>query len=102
MMKRADDAVIDRLETQLGRLLRAGVTVATACLASGLALWLATGGASRYAAWLLTAGLIVLMTTPLARVAASVVAYVKLRDWFFATTTFLVFVVLVAAWLVKS
>jgi uncharacterized membrane protein len=42
------------------------------------------------------------MLTPLARVLASLVAYVRLRDWFFVATTVLVFLVLIAAWLVKS
>jgi len=100
MNGRADEDAIDRLERQVGRLLRAGVWLASACLAAGLALWMIAGGSA--ATTLLTAGLLVLMFTPLARVVASFVAYVKLRDWFFAGMTVLVFVVLVAAWLLKS
>ena len=49
----------------------------------------------------LTGGLIVLMLTPLARVVASLVAYVRLGDWLFVATTMIVFAVLVAAWLLK-
>jgi uncharacterized membrane protein len=97
----SDPGAIDRLEVQVGRLLQAGVTLATACLAAGLALWLATG-AGRASTLTLTTGLVVLMLTPLARVVASLVAYVRLRDWFFAATTVIVFVVLIAAWLLKS
>jgi len=96
----ADDA-IERLEVRVGRLLKAGVMLATVCLAAGLALSLALG-AGRAANVTLKAGLVILMLTPLARVIASLVAYVRLRDWFFAGTTALVFVVLVAAWLLKA
>jgi len=97
---RADEDAIDRLEHQVGRLLQAGVWLASACLAAGLALWMIAGGSA--ATMLLTGGLIVLMLTPLARVVASFVAYVKLGDWFFAGMTVLVFAVLIAAWLLKS
>lgn len=96
-----DEDAIDRLEIQVGRLLHAGVWVAAVCLTTGLALWM-TIEAKRVAGALLTTGLVVLMITPLARVLASLVAYVRLRDWFFAATTVMVLVVLVAAWLLKS
>ena len=39
---------------------------------------------------------------PIARVVASLVVYVRLRDWFFVATTILVFVVLLMAWLLKT
>ena len=99
----ADDAAlaIERLEIQVGRLLEAGVTLATVCLSVGLILWFVTGG-GRAANVTLTIGLVVLMMTPLARVLASLVAYARLRDWFFVGTTVLVFLVLIAAWLLKS
>jgi uncharacterized membrane protein len=97
----SEDAAIERLERQVGRLLHAGVTLATICLAAGLVLWFVTRG-SHAATLTLTAGLVILMLTPLARVLASLVAYVRLRDWFFVATTVLVFVVLIAAWLVKT
>jgi uncharacterized membrane protein len=96
-----EDEAIERLELQVGRLLHAGVWVASACLATGLALWM-MAGPDRVSGLLLTGGLIVLMLTPLARVIASLVAYVRLRDWFFAGTTLLVLGVLVAAWLLKA
>jgi uncharacterized membrane protein len=97
----ATDAAIERLEVQVGRLLETGVMAASVCLAAGLVLWFATGG-GRAANLTLTVGLIVLMVTPLARVVASLIAYLRLRDWFFVATTVLVFAVLVAAWLLKS
>jgi uncharacterized membrane protein len=96
-----DDAAIERLEITLGRLLRAGVTLAGACMTIGLVIWIVRGR-GHFASPLLTAGLIILMMTPLARVFASLVVYAKQRDWFFVTTTLLVFVVLIAAWLLRG
>lgn len=95
------DAALERLEIQLGRLLNAGVTLATGCLAAGLMAWFVTGG-GHLASVILTAGLVILMLTPLARVVASFVVYARLRDWFFVWTTVMVFAVLIAAWLLKS
>jgi uncharacterized membrane protein len=95
------DAALERLELQLGRLLNAGVLLATACLAVGLVAWFALGN-GRPASAALSTGLIILMLTPLARVVASFVVYWRLRDWFFVGTTVMVFVVLIAAWLLKS
>jgi len=101
MSPRAEDDEIERLELQVGRLLSAGVWVSSVCLGLGLAIWMATGPAPA-ANGLLTAGLVVLMLTPLARVAASFVTYVRLRDWFFMWMTVIVFAVLIAAWVLKS
>ena len=96
----SDDA-IERLEVQVGRLLQTGVLISAACLGIGLALWIARGSSTAANA-LLTCGLVVLMMTPLARVVASLIAYVRLRDWFFVGTTVMVFVVLIAAWVLRS
>jgi uncharacterized membrane protein len=96
-----DEEAIARLEIQLGRLLFAGIMSAAACLAAGLGLWIA-GVSSHLAHVLLTTGLIVLMVTPIARVIASMIVYVRMRDWFFVATTLLVFAVLIAAWLIKA
>jgi uncharacterized membrane protein len=96
-----NEDAIERLELQVGRLLEAGVIVSAACLAIGLVLWMIARD-SPMAHVLLTAGLVVLMLTPLARVVASFVAWVRLRDWFFVATTVMVFVVLMAAWLLKQ
>jgi uncharacterized membrane protein len=79
-----------RLEQYLGRLLVIGVIVKSVLLAAGLALWLSHPG---YAAlWLLNAGLIVLMATPIMRVIVSFVEYVRMRDWFFVATTIVVLI----------
>jgi len=95
------ELAIERLEAQVGRLLQAGVWLAAGCLTAGLVLWMALGPTAPVNL-LLTGGLVVLMLTPLARVVASLVAYVRLRDWFFVVTTALVFLVLITAWLLKS
>ncbi len=100
-MESDSQAAIERLEIRVGRLLQAGVWLAAVCLAIGLALWFVRGDGP-LANLLLTSGLIVLMLTPLARVVVSFVAYLRLRDWFFVSTTVLVFAALVAAWLLKS
>ena len=96
-----NNEMFDRLERQLGRLLYAGVMSAAACLAAGLVLWMVAGNTPA-ANTILTAGLIILMLTPLARVVTSLVVYARMRDWFFVATTVTVFGVLLLAWLLKS
>jgi hypothetical protein len=88
-----DDA-ISRLEVRLGHLLHAGILTAATCLAAGLALWM-SGAWPAVASGLLAAGLVILMATPMLRVVVSLVAYARMRDWFFVVTTLIVFVVLV-------
>ena len=85
---------VDRLEVQLGRLLQRGVLSAAACLAAGLAIWM-SGGLHGVATFLLTAGLMILMATPILRVVVSLVEYARMRDWFFVSTTLFVFGVLI-------
>ena len=89
----ASDDSLDRLERSLGRLLQAGVFSSAACLAVGLVAWM-TAGPSSAATLALTIGLVILMATPILRVVVSLVAYVRMRDWFFVTTTITVFVLL--------
>ena len=96
-----NDELFVRLERQLGRLLYAGVMAAAACLAAGLVLWM-TGVNPALSNLILTAGLIILMLTPLARVVTSLVVYARMRDWLFVATTVMVFGVLLLAWLLKS
>ena len=93
-MRSTDDA-LQHLEMTLGRLLHAGVISSAICLAAGLVAWM-TRGPSKASTTLLTIGLIVLMATPIVRVAVSLVAYVRMRDWFFVATTVMVFVLLAA------
>jgi len=80
-----------RLEVHLGRLLVAGVTTSAVLLAIGLGTWLVDPHRSA-ALWLLNAGLIVLMATPILRVIVSFAEYVAMRQWFFAVVTIVVLV----------
>ena len=91
-MRTSDDA-LQRLEMTLGRLLQAGVTQAAVFLAGGLIVWMVRGP-SGFADAVLALGLIILMATPILRVAVSLVAYIRMRDWFFVATTMMVFVLL--------
>jgi len=84
-----------KLERLIGIVLRAGVVISSTCLAIGLLLYLATGGA--LGVLLLNAGVVVLLATPLARVVVSTVQYVSQRDWRFALLTFIVLLELVAS-----
>jgi uncharacterized membrane protein len=86
-----DSSSLDRLEAHLGRLLVTGVIVSAALLAIGLGLWLANPQ-SGIAFWLLNAGLVVLMATPMMRVVVSFAEYVNMRQWFFAGVTIVVLV----------
>jgi len=85
-----------KLVRLIGTVLRAGVIASSACLATGLLVFLATGGTS-VSAFLLNAGIIVLLATPVARVIVSTIQYVIERDWAFATLTFVVLLELVAS-----
>lgn len=84
---------IERLERTLGHLLLAGVLTSAACLALGLIATMAIGPTA-LANGALTLGLLVLMATPMLRVVVSLVAYIRMRDWFFVGTTITVFVLL--------
>ena len=85
-----------RFERIIGTVLRAGVMASSACLFVGLLLSFVTGGGA-VAAFLLNAGIVVLLATPVARVIVSTVQYVGDRDWAFATLTFVVLLELVAS-----
>ena len=69
------DVDISRLETVLGRLLLAGVLSSAVCLAAGLIVSF-THASPSTANRLLTAGLMILMGTPVLRVVVSIVEYV--------------------------
>lgn len=85
-----------KLERLIGQVLRAGVIASSACLVAGLLLWLATGGGA-VPSFLLNAGIVILLATPVARVIVSTSQYVSERDWAFATLTFIVLLELVAS-----
>lgn len=99
MTRALTEDVLAPLERQVGRLLFGGVMSAAVCLAAGLALWMA---GYPIATRILTAGLVILMITPIARVVISLVVYVRMRDWFFVGTTILVFAILLLAWLLRT
>jgi uncharacterized membrane protein len=83
-----------RIEVLLGRVLVTGVLSSAALLAAGIASQMAGWSA---ASPLIRAGLILLMATPILRVAVSVVEYARLRDWFFASTALAVLAVLLTS-----
>ena len=85
-----------RLEHIIGVVLRVGVAISSVCLAVGLALSFVPA-AETSASWLLHAGIIVLLATPVARVMVSIVEYVNERDWMFATLTAIVLLELMAS-----
>ncbi|MCX6544895.1 MAG: DUF1634 domain-containing protein [Acidobacteria bacterium] len=87
------------LERILGRVLLIGSTLSTIVLAVGLTLavlWPAHAAG----AWLLRAGLVILMATPALRVLVSVFEYASRRDWLFAGLTATVLLVLAGSLLV--
>lgn len=85
----------EQIERRLGVVLRWGVITSTTCLSLGLASSLFLD-VPLVAGTLLTVGLLLLLGTPVARVAASVVQYAVQRDWLFATLTGLVLLELFA------
>ena len=87
---------VQRLERVVGIVLRAGVTISSICLAAGLALALVRG-ADTSAKLLLQIGIIVLLSTPVARVAVSIGEYAIERDWPFVALTAVVLLELVAS-----
>lgn len=89
----ADTESLLRLERLLGRVLVVGLVLSASVLAAGLVLELV----GRDARLWLRVGLIVLMATPILRVAVSLVEYIRMRDWFFAATTAAVLTVLLTS-----
>ena len=83
------DANLERL---IGRVLRVGVTASSLSLALGLAVLFLFPQPS---AWLLQAGIIILLLTPTARVVLSIVEYASARDWTFTLLTSIVLLELV-------
>lgn len=73
-------------EKRAGWLPRTLLVASAACFVCGLAWWLFEPQ-SGYALWVLNVGLMTLMTTPLLRVALTLVDGLRLEDWFFVGTT---------------
>jgi len=87
---------VTRLERAIGVVLDVGVKTSTACLAAGLLLSL-TNGATPLARLFLTAGVVALLATPVARVVVSIVEYAAERNRLFVVLTTIVFVELMAS-----
>jgi uncharacterized membrane protein len=87
---------LTRLERSIAVILRAGVIASTVCLAVGLVLSL-NAATVRPSDVLLKIGILVLLCTPVARVAISTAEYVAERDWRFATLTGIVLLELLAS-----
>ena len=85
---------MSRLEETIGFVLRAGVIASSVALAAGLALQIVNAPGAQ---WLLHAGILTLLATPVARVVVSTVGYVRERDWTFAALTAIVLVELLAS-----
>jgi uncharacterized membrane protein len=81
-----------QLEIVIGRLLRVGVVLSTACLTVGLALAFLRPDGSPL---LLRIGILLLIGTPAARVLLSTIEYIIARDWTFAALTSIVLLELV-------
>jgi uncharacterized membrane protein len=84
-----------KLEQIIRTILKIGVATSSAFLAVGLG-WSLLAPGSAIAATLLTIGLLILMATPISRVAASVVEYTVERDWLFVLLTSIVLLEIVA------
>lgn len=82
-----------QLEILIGRVLRIGVLTSTVCLTIGLALALVNPHSP---AWLLEAGILLLIATPAARVVLSIVEYAFARDRTFLILTSIVLLELIA------
>jgi len=71
------------VERILAKVLRIGSIFAGAMLAVGIVAMLATGGTT-WSVWLITAGLITLLATPVMRVLVAAIVFVHERDWLYA------------------
>jgi uncharacterized membrane protein len=87
------------LERTLGRVLTIGTWVSTSMLALGLVATFIAPDAP-VTRTLLTAGLMSLLLTPVARVVVSVVGYVRAGDWWFVLFTGIVLVLLISSFVV--
>lgn len=83
---------LERFDAGVGRVLRTGVLVSSVLMGLGLLAWLLD---FTVAATLLNAGLVSLMATPVVRLLASLIEYLRTREWFFVWMTGAVVVVLV-------
>ena len=90
---------VDRLERLLGIVLWAGAAASTTLLAVGL-LFLVVTPSHPWGSAIVTAGLLTLIATPVARVVTSVAEYATEGDWLFTALTATVLVILFGSLLV--
>jgi len=86
---------VERVEVAVSRLLRLGTLVAAILIAAGLLLLL-LAAPTAIGPELITAGLITLVCTPLLRVAAAMVIYVRVGDLTYGIISFAVLAVVFA------
>jgi uncharacterized membrane protein len=84
-----------RLERAIGTVLRVGTFASSICL--GLGLVLSFFDAVHVSELLLQVGIVMLLATPVARVAVSIVEYINEGDWTFVMLTGIVLVELMAS-----
>ena len=77
------------IELTLARLLRIGSLIAAVLIAVGLGIMLS--GNEQLASHLVTAGLLVLMATPVVRVVTAGIIFIREKDWRFACFCLFVF-----------
>ena len=85
---------LPRFERTLIRAMLVGVSLSASLLALGLVLRLASDASGTADTFVLSAGLIVLMATPVLRVVLSIAEAIRQRDWFWLWATLAVAVVL--------
>lgn len=87
---------LERLQTIVGRVLRAGAILSTALMALGLVLTV-TSSPSAWSDPPLRMGLVILMATPVANVVVSGLEYLVERDWKFVLLTAIVLLILIGS-----
>jgi uncharacterized membrane protein len=83
--------LLSALEMRLRTVFVAGLSLSAALLVCGLIMYFAAPSTPA-TSWLLNAGLVILMATPLLRVIVSMFEYAKIDDWVFVATTLVVLV----------
>lgn len=85
-----------QLAVRLARLPGAGIATSTALLATGL-VWQLAAPSRRAPGLLLAAGLLILMAIPVVRLLIAAATFVHERDWFFATLSGVVLLVIMGS-----
>lgn len=91
MSQAAREEQLHHLEERIVSILRLGVIVAGIGMTAGLVLGLV---GAPYAKTIMTVGLVVLLLTPIFRVAATFLAYIWAKDWVYVTVSAIVLFIL--------